>query len=230
MKESEIDGIFRQEVRHEVDPELLSRISSSMARSMRPVRPIAPVWMLASLLLLISATISIACAGSIGMYGIRKLSGAELGAIFPALAIFTWLAALLSISQMTPGGFHWRMTNAGTLLLGIVAGWVALDAALFHDYALGAFVPQGVRCLRAGLVVAIPAGVASWIVLRRGFAVNPSSAGLAAGTLAGLAGLTMLELHCPILLAPHVMVWHTSVVPLSALAGALLARIATRPT
>jgi hypothetical protein len=196
---------------------------------MRPVRPIAPVWMLASLLVLISAIISIACAGSIGMYGIRKLSVSEIGAIFPALAIFTCLAALLSVARMTPGGFRWKMTNAGTLLLIIVAGWVALDAALFHDYALGAFVPQGIPCLRAGLVVAIPTGVASWIVLRRGFAVRPSSAGLAAGTLAGLAGLTMLELHCPILLAPHVMVWHTAVVPLSALAGAFLARIATSP-
>jgi hypothetical protein len=64
-------------------------------------------------------------------------------------------------------------------------------------------------------------------VLRRGFAVNPAGAGLAAGTLAGLAGLLMLEIHCPNFRAPHVMVWHTAVVPVSAVTGWLLVKIAT---
>jgi len=65
-------------------------------------------------------------------------------------------------------------------------------------------------------------------VLRRGFAVNPAGAGLAAGTLAGLAGLLMLEIHCPNFRAPHVMVWHTALVPVSAVIGGLLAKIGTR--
>ena len=46
---------------------------------------------------------------------------------------------------------------------------------------------------------------------------------LVVGTLAGLAGVTMLELHCANLEAPHVMLWHTAVMPISAAAGALLA-------
>jgi hypothetical protein len=43
-----------------------------------------------------------------------------------------------------------------------------------------------------------------------------------AGTLAGLAGVTVLELHCANLQVPHVMLWHTAVMPVSAAAGALL--------
>jgi hypothetical protein len=39
---------------------------------------------------------------------------------------------------------------------------------------------------------------------------------LACGTLAGLAGVIMLELHCAKLLAPHLVVWHTAVLLVSA--------------
>jgi hypothetical protein len=59
-------------------------------------------------------------------------------------------------------------------------------------------------------------------MLRHGFAVNAASAGLVAGTLGGLAGVGMLELHCPNLQAAHILVWHTAVVPVSAALGALL--------
>jgi hypothetical protein len=45
---------------------------------------------------------------------------------------------------------------------------------------------------------------------------------MAAGTLAGLAGLGMLELHCPNFQLAHVLVWHIAVVLLSGAAGALM--------
>jgi hypothetical protein len=40
--------------------------------------------------------------------------------------------------------------------------------------------------------------------------------------LAGLAGVTMLELHCSNFEALHVLVWHTLVVPVSGAIGAIL--------
>ena len=80
-------------------------------------------------------------------------------------------------------------------------------------------------CLTAGLLHAVPAALASWLLLRRGFAVNPVAAGLVAGTLAGLAGVTMLELHCANFQALHVMLWHTAVIPVSGAVGALVGRL-----
>jgi len=53
-----------------------------------------------------------------------------------------------------------------------------------------------------------------------------SMAGLAAGTLSGLTGLTMLELHCPNLKAIHVMVWHVAVVIVSGILGFAIGRLA----
>jgi len=219
VKDKEIDELLAAPNR--VDPSLLDRVSTSIGASLQPVRPMAPAWMLASVLWLLAAGIAVVSASALGMYGIQKLNGAEMGTIFPALGIFTWLAALLSVAAMTPGGMRW---NPARLLLIILLAWIALDAILFRDYQMDFFVRQGIPCLRAGLIVAIPAGVASWLVLRRGFAVDAGAAGLAAGALAGFAGLIMLEIHCPNLHAMHVMVWHTAVIPVSALAGTLLTR------
>jgi hypothetical protein len=238
VNDREIDEMLQRlgGATHEVDPALLGRVATSMTASLRPVQPMAPAWMLASWLLSISVIVAVTGAWLLGFYGIRELDMAEIGSIFPALAIFIWLAALLCVAEMTPGGLRWKspgimepvMRNPGMLLLVVIAIWIALDAVFFRDYDLGVFIPQGVVCLRAGLVIAIPTGFGSWMLLRRGFAVNPVGAGLAAGMLAGLAGLVMLEMHCPNLGAPHVMVWHTAVVPVSALSGGILARIATR--
>lgn len=223
MNDRDIDEILAGAAPPEIDSALLSRVSAQMGASLKPVHPIAPSWVLAFGLLFIAALIAIGGACLFGLYGIRKLGGAEIAAIFSALGILMSIAAMLSVRAMTPGSIQ-RITPSMLLLI-VMVGWLVIDASVFHDYRMDSFVPQGISCLRAGLVVAIPAGVAGWLALHRGFAVNPTSAGLAAGTLAGLAGLTMLELHCPNFSAPHVMVWHTAVIPISAIAGALLAKL-----
>ena len=229
MSERDIDDILRQAASapHDVDPALLERISGSIRSSLAPVRPLPPAWLLVSGLCLICSAVALAGAAHLGLYGIRKLSAPEIALIFPALAIFTWIAALLTVGQMTPGSPR-RLSPPFLLAIGSFS-LVAIFASQFHDYRIAdRFVPQGIACLVAGLLHALHAGLASWLLLRRGFAVNPVAAGLATGTLASLAGVTTLELHCPNLEALHVMVWHTAVIPLSALAGALLAWVLAR--
>jgi hypothetical protein len=218
VNDQNIDDLLHRAPSPPVDRAVLDRVHSSMAASMRPVRPLAPAWVLASILSILSAAIAIVSAAALGFFGFDKLSAVELATIFPTLGIFTWLTALVSAAAIVPGSGRWM--NPALLLLLILAVWLGADAMLFHDYQLAFFVPQGIPCLRAGIIVAIPAGIASWLVLRRGFAVHPAAAGLAAGTLAGLAGLMMLEIHCPNQNAMHIMVWHTAVVPISALIGA----------
>jgi hypothetical protein len=128
--------------------------------------------------------------------------------------------------EMIPGSR--RRVAPGFLLGAGSLALLAVFAVLFRDYRTERFVSQGVACLTAGLLHAVPAALASWLLLRRGFAVNSIAAAVAAGTLAGLAGVAMLELHCANFEAPHVMLWHTAVMPLCAAAGALLARAARR--
>ena len=224
MKDREIDDILKQAAQapHDMDPAMLDRVAGSIGSSLGPVRPLPPVWLLAGGLALICATVALLGAARSGFYGFQKLSGLERALIFSALGTFTWLASTACVREIIPGS---RRQFAPGFLLG--AGSLALIAVfgiLFRDYRTDHFLLQGIVCLTAGLLHAIPAGLASWFVLRRGFAVNAAAAGLVTGMLAGLAGVTMLELHCANLQAPHVMLWHIAVIPVSAAAGALLAR------
>jgi hypothetical protein len=144
----------------------------------------------------------------------------ERSLVFPALGLLACLAAVSFVHQMIPAS-RLRLSPGALLALNSVA-LLAVFADLFRDYHTDHFFSAGIACLLTGLLHAIPAGLLSWLMLRRGFAVNPASAGLVAGTLGGLAGVGMLELHCPNFQAAHILVWHTAVVPVSAALGALL--------
>jgi hypothetical protein len=144
----------------------------------------------------------------------------ERALIFSTVGILTWVAATEFVHEMIPGSRRWM--SAGTLLGMVSALLVCVFALMFHDYHTDHFVSVGLVCLVTGVLHAVPAALLSWFLLRRGFAVNSVSAGLMAGTLAGLAGVGLLELHCPNFQATHILVWHTMVVPVSGALGGLV--------
>lgn len=223
MKEKDIDEALERAAQapHQVDPALLAAVADSIKSSMRPVRPLPPAWILSGGVILISALIAIAGAARAGFHGFEKLDLAQRALIFSALAILVWAAAQEFVDQMIPASRH-RMAPRALLLASTVA-LLGVFALLFRDYRTTHFLSAGMVCLLTGLLHAIPAGLASWWLLRRGFAVNAIAAGLVGGTLGGLAGVTMLELHCDNFQAFHIILWHTAVVPLSGAVGALLA-------
>jgi len=47
-----------------------------------------------------------------------------------------------------------------------------------------------------------------WLVLRRGCSLNPVSQGMMTGLLAGIVGVTVLEIHCPNLDRMHIVTGH----------------------
>ena len=223
MKDREIDEILKQAAQapHGVDPKLLDRVAGSIGSSLHPVRQLPPSWVLRGGLILVCAAVAVAGAARAGFFGVQRMSDLERALIFPALGLLVWLAASASVAEMIPGSR--RRVAPGTLLATGCLLLLVVFGGLFHDYRTVDFVSAGIVCLVIGLLIATPAALLSWLLLRRGFAVNPAAAGLAVGTLAGLAGVAMLELHCPNFEALHIMVWHTAVVPVSAGVGAFLA-------
>jgi len=213
MTDGEIDDILKSPP-PAVDPSMEAKIAASMGATMGPVRPLPPSWALTVGLIGLAAVIPTIGAGVLGFQGIRRMSGEKIGLIFSLLLLFTILAAAVSVAEMIPGSR--RLVDPRTLLAASTLGMFAVFAALFHDYDMYRFLPEGLKCLAIGELIAIPTAAASWLVLRRGFAVNPTAAGVAAGTLAGVAGVIALELHCPIFRAMHVMVWHTAVILVAA--------------
>ena len=204
-------------------PETLDRIAERMRPSLRPVRPLPPAWLLTAALLLACSAVALWGAARSGFFGLEKMSAFEGILVFPALGLFAWAAASEWVLAVIPGSP--RRFSAGTLLGCGSAAMLAVFAVSFREYEVTHFFRTGLVCLATGLLHGLPAGLLGWLVLRRGFAVQPVSAGLAAGTLAGLTGVGMLELHCPNFQAAHILVWHTAVIPLSAGLGAGIGRM-----
>jgi hypothetical protein len=220
VKDEEIDEILKNTapLPDNFDPRLLDSIAASVKSSLRPISPLPPVWLLTAGLVSVCACISLAGALRSGFLGIARMDWLERWLVFPLLAALACFTARALVHQMIPASRH-RLATAAQLPLVIVA-LLAVFAFLFRDVHTDHFVSAGIACLLTGILYAIPAGLLGWWLLRRGFAVNAVSAGLSAGTLAGLAGLGMLELHCQNFQAAHILVWHTAVVPVSAALGA----------
>lgn len=199
-----------------VDKALLEKISRRILPNLAAVRPLS-ARLLAAQLIAIAGVMAFAGASQIGFNAIHRLTGGQAALIFPALAILIWLAAAAATAAMIPGA-HQHLRPLPLIAL-ICAALPAIFALIFRDYSTARFLHQGIGCLKAGLMDGLPAGLVAWLVLRRGFAVDSAAAGAATGALAGLAGVLMLELHCPIFEAPHVMVWHTAVIPVSGAVG-----------
>jgi hypothetical protein len=207
----------------QVDAALLKRVGEAMRPSMGRVRPLPATWMLTSGVVLICAAVALAGAARAGFFGFAKMGLLERALIFATLGALTWVAGAEFVNEMIPGSL--RRISAGRLLgIGSMA-LLAVFAVLFRDYHTEHFVSAGVLCLVTGMAHAIPAGLLSWWVLRRGFAVNLVSAGLVAGIVGGLAGVGLLELHCSNFEAMHILVWHTAVLVVSAGLGALVGKV-----
>jgi len=222
VKDEEMDHVLKKAAQapQDLDPLLLERIGDAIKPTMRPVRPLAPVWLMSMSLVVVCAGVSLVGAARAGFHGIAKMNLLERSVIFPALGLLACLAAVSFVHQMIPAS-RIRVSPSALPALSSAA-LLAVFGLLFRDYHTDHFFSVGIVCLLTGLLHAIPAGLLSWLVLRRGFAVDSASAGLVAGTLGGLAGVGLLELHCPNFQAAHILVWHAAVIPVSAALGALL--------
>lgn len=202
-----------------VEPELLKQIAGAMQASLRPVRPLPPTWMLSAGLTLICAAVATAAAARMGFHGIEKLAWWQRAVIFSTLGILAWTFGVEFVRRLIPGS---RQPLGSSALLSVgTAVLLGVFALVFRDNHIDHFISAGIPCLLSGLILAVPAALLSWTLLRRGFAVNAIAAGIVGGALAGLCGVTMLALHCANSQTLHVLVWHTGVVPLSAAVGAI---------
>jgi hypothetical protein len=211
MRPEELPEILPREA---PDPALVERIAASVARDLKPVQPLPSTGATVSSLLVVFLAMVSLGATKLGFFGLIRLGPGAIGLIFPALAGLALLAAAASVNAMTPGSK--RPYHPAVLMAAGCPVMAAVFALVFRDYSLGRFVPQGIVCLRAGLVWAAPTAVFTWMVLHRGYAVDRAAAGIACGTFAGLAGLTVLEFHCANFRLWHIVVWHLAVVPMGA--------------
>jgi hypothetical protein len=121
------------------------------------------------------------------------------------------------VQQMFPGS---RCRVSAVLLpLGIFVCLTLVLAALFQVSRSGSFVRDGMPCFEAGIPYAVPAAILFWLILRRGAVLSARTTGAICGALAGLIGVSVLEIHCSNFDLRHILVWHLGVGVSGAIAG-----------
>ncbi len=199
---------------------LLRRIKAGILGDLRPIRPLAPSRILLFRCAIIFLSVVALGVLLLGMNGWGALSLVQRIVVFVTLAASAVLLANSMIRQMVPGS---RQAFApAVLLVAILVALMMMIVATFRPQRESAFIASGLICMKNGLTFSMPTAFLLWFILRRGAILYPKLIGAVAGGLAGLAGLSVLEVNCPNLNIFHILIWHEGVVVIGCLGGALL--------
>jgi hypothetical protein len=202
---------------------LLKLIQARIVENLHPVRPLAPSRFFLFACAIIFLCIVVIGATPFGMNGWGALSMGQRIAVFGTLAGSAILLAVSMVGQMVPGS-KYALAPAALPIAILTALLIVLTAA-FQPQKEAAFVADGLAHMKAGLACSIPAALLFWLLVRRGAMLFPKLIGAAAGGLAGLIGLCVLEIICPNLNVFHILVWHWGVVFVNSVAGALVGAV-----
>jgi len=206
--------------------EQMKRIEAVMLGNLIPVQPLASPRALFSAFALVFLAIVAAGSSLLGTDGWRVLNIFQKIVVFLPMAAGAGLLALSLVRLMAPGSKH--AVSPARSSIGVLLSLALVIATVFPSQGESGFVPAGLRCLRTGLACAVPAGVLFWSLVRRGAILSPGLTGAIAGGLAGLVGMTVLEVRCPILSGYHILVWHCGVALLAMPGGLALAACRNR--
>lgn len=204
----------------------LQQIKAKLRENLKPVKPLPPAGLFVAAFLLIVAVAVMIGAADLGTAGWQALSILKKIVVFAALTTSSYLLAFFLTRQLTPGSA--MPMPARLLLIIILLAVTAIFAMLFDYHPEKTFVATGLVCFSIGLRCALPVAALSWLMLRRGMILNPVAAGALTGALAGLSGLTLLEIFCPNPNKYHILAWHLAAAVTSVIAGSLIGVVIDR--
>jgi hypothetical protein len=202
----------------EFPADLRGRIEAAILPGLGPVSPLRSAWRVTLTLLLCSIVVIAAANWRLGFAGWHARSSVQAAVDFSLLGIFVLVLANVLAHRMMPGS-----RRGGSVWLCIAVPLLALlaaDAWLYGYLWNPDFLGPALSCWEIGVVCAALSGPLFWIALRRGFSLNPLAHGATAGLLAGLVGVTVLEIYCPYLDRFHISIAHIGAAVTATLAGA----------
>ncbi len=210
------EGFPAGTVSHEMERQIVQTIQGSL----KPVSRLRSAAAIAAQLILVFLLISAAVISRMKVAGFEVMSLPQLIGISAILFFGVVLLTMSLAWQMTPGSLRRipEWASVGILAAGLLVGMVLLFPWTTPD----AFTVRGLRCLRAGLILAVPVSLVFWFLVRRGAPLGLRSMGGTLGAIAGLLGVTVLQYTCDLQNIGHLLVWHGGVLTLSTLAGALI--------
>lgn len=195
----------------------LERLAMDLATNLSTVKPLAPAGYFVMAFLGVFALIVAFGVHREGTLGLIAMNRAQSVSILSMLVLCTWLLIWSLVRQMVPGsrhGFRPEILTASTM--GILT---LLAILLFRLEDETHFWPRNWFCIRMGLSFALLATGPFCLLIWRGAVLSPRIAGATTGLLAGLAGMTVVEIHCPILDLAHILISHVGVPLLGGIFG-----------
>jgi hypothetical protein len=223
---SQLEALLDSSTPMDFPEALRDRIEAAILPDLRPVSPLPGAWRVAAALLLGSIIVIAAANWGLGVEGWDARSGLQSAVDFSLLGISFLALANLLAQQMTPGSSY-RAAVWAWLAAPVVA-LLAAVASMYGDEFKPDYVVWAMNCLKIGTACAAVSAPLFWLALRRGFPLHPITHGATAGLLAGLVGVTVLEIYCPYLDRFHIFVSHLGVAVIAALAGAAFGWIKDR--
>lgn len=198
----------------------INDIEQLITTSLKPVRRLPSDQTLIWYILALFTAVSLIVASLVGYNGFRALTPYERFVYYTVITFCAVAFAITAVQQMIPGSN--RKADPRSVMLAALVVLGLLATMLFHNYDVSNFVRLGFPCLRLGCVCAVISGGLSWFIFRKGFFSSPLEADTTAGVFAGLVGVSVLALHCPITNSAHIIVWHLGTMILGGFGGALI--------
>lgn len=201
-------------------PELAERMITGLPRECPPVRPLPSDRALTFLIFAAFAVFCLVVSAAVGFFGFDAMRPADRGVYYGLIAVFGLLFSAGLVTGAIPGA-----------KVRAPAGWLETGAALavtlavwwmFPRFGQEQFMKHGIPCLRLGCICAAVFGALGVMVLRRAYVTELRRTALLLACFAGFSGVAVLSLHCPLLDAGHIIVWHLGAMAVSALAGAVI--------
>jgi hypothetical protein len=201
---------------------LSDRTLTSVLADLKPVKPIAGPWQLAlafTALLVAVLALAIWLTGSAGFFALSPMAKMLM------LSIIGVSALLLSYSlaqRMIPGSLRRVPILQVTVALGVA--FIFVVGLMFHDVTDWNRLAMERTCLWLGLFAAVITATVASLLVRRGAWINRFATVVSIGALSGVSALLVLTVHCPILKASHILVWHGGAAVVVILAAWLVGR------
>jgi hypothetical protein len=202
------------------DRQRLEQIRSRITSSLNPVKPLPSDRVLILIALLCFIGLSLLFAIRSGVSGLHVLSGVQQVAYYGFIAVLAVLFATATVEHMIPGSK--KRVNAPALVIGSFVSLALIICLLFQEFSLNHFVEYGLPCLKLGTECGLVSGLVAFWLVRKGFFTSPVASITLLGLFAGLSGFAALAFICPVLNAPHILVWHLGPMIIGGLGGGVV--------
>ena len=202
--------------------QLSNRVLTSVLADLKPVTPIPAPWLLATAfttVLVAVLTLAVWLTGSAGFFALSAMAKMLM------LSIIGVGGLLLSFSlaqRMIPGSL--QRVPVLQVALALAVAFLFVVVLMFHDVTDWKTLAMQRTCLWLGIAAAAVTATLGSLVVRRGAWINRFATVVSIGALSGVSALLVLTVHCPILKATHILVWHGGAAAVSILAAWLVGR------